>query len=75
MEEIKIEKDVYDFLYYTCFYLNQMIGENMSSLCNANCNDCNFKENCCGCTKTNGSPFGGRCIAAEYIKVGGIQKY
>ena len=28
-----------------------------------------------GCEKTCGSPFGGRCVAAEYIKTGGIRKY
>lgn len=47
----------------------------MKSICNANCNECQFKEGCKGCENTCGSPFGGRCIAAEYIKVGGIMKY
>ena len=43
----------------------------MSSICGANCNECTMKENCKGCAATYGSPFGGRCIAAEYIRVGG----
>ena len=47
----------------------------MSSLCNAECENCFFKEGCRGCEETCGSPFGGKCIAAEYIKVGGIEKY
>ena len=32
-------------------------------------------ENCKGCRETCGSPFGGRCIAAEYIKLGGLEAY
>ena len=28
-----------------------------------------------GCLETCGSPFGGRCIAAEYIKLGGLEAY
>lgn len=43
----------------------------MSTLCGANCNECGFKANCKGCQETCGKPFGGKCIAAEYIKVGG----
>ena len=47
----------------------------MSSICGANCSECNFKSECAGCEKTCGKPFGGRCVAAEYIKVGGIDNY
>ena len=47
----------------------------MSSICGANCKECNFKSECAGCEKTCGKPFGGRCIAAEYIKVGGLDSY
>ena len=47
----------------------------MSSICGANCNECTMKENCKGCAATCGSPFGGRCIAAEYIRVGGREAY
>ena len=47
----------------------------MNSICNADCGACTFKEGCCGCKETCGSPFGGHCIAAEYIKTGGINAY
>lgn len=47
----------------------------MNTLCGADCNACPFKENCKGCAATCGSPFGGKCIAAEYIKVGGMDAY
>ena len=47
----------------------------MSTYCGANCEDCLSKENCRGCRETCGSPFGGRCIAAEYIKFGGLEAY
>ena len=47
----------------------------MSSICGANCKECIFKSECAGCEKTCGKPFGGRCIAAEYIKVGGLDSY
>lgn len=47
----------------------------METYCGANCNECNYKENCKGCEATCASPFGGKCIAAEYIKLGGIDTY
>ncbi len=47
----------------------------MSSLCGASCNECPLKVQCKGCKETCGSPFGGKCIAAEYIKVGGIELF
>lgn len=47
----------------------------MSTICGADCNKCPFGENCCGCEATCGKPFGGTCIAAEYIKTGGKEKY
>ena len=43
----------------------------MNTLCGANCNECGFKANCKGCAETCGRPFGGKCVAAEYIKIGG----
>lgn len=43
----------------------------MCTICGADCSSCNFKENCKGCLSTDGHPFGGNCIAAEYIKTGG----
>lgn len=47
----------------------------MSSLCGADCRECAYHENCRGCSETCGKPFGGRCIAAEYIRAGGMQAY
>ena len=47
----------------------------MNSICGAKCSECNFKSECAGCEKTYGRPFGGRCVAAEYIKVGGTDNY
>ena len=47
----------------------------MGSYCNANCEECTFKESCRGCTQTCGMPFGGRCVAAEYIRAGGKEAY
>ena len=47
----------------------------MSTYCGANCESCPSKENCKGCRETCGSPFGGRCVAAEYIKFGGLEAY
>lgn len=47
----------------------------MNTICGANCEECSFKENCRGCQETGGKPFGGACVAAEYIKLGGKEKY
>ena len=47
----------------------------MSTICGAQCEGCNFKANCHGCTETCGRPFGGACIAAECIKACGKEKY
>ena len=47
----------------------------MSTICGAQCEGCHFKANCHGCTETCGRPFGGPCIAAEYIKACGKEKY
>ncbi len=47
----------------------------MSTYCGATCENCPSKEECGGCMETCGSPFGGRCVAAEYIKVGGMEAY
>ena len=45
------------------------------TICGANCDNCGFKDKCAGCEKTCGSPFGGRCVAAECIKAKGKEKY
>ena len=47
----------------------------MSTICGANCENCGFRANCAGCAATCGHPFGGNCVAAEYIKVGGKEEY
>ena len=44
-------------------------------ICGANCEKCHYKDSCCGCEATHGRPFGGTCIAAEYIKIGGRKNY
>lgn len=45
------------------------------TLCGANCEGCGFKNGCKGCEKTCGRPFGGECVAAEYIKKHGTEDY
>lgn len=45
------------------------------SVCGADCGACHMKEECKGCENTCGSPFGGKCIAATYIKYGGKKAY
>lgn len=47
----------------------------MENYCGANCGECSFKENCKGCMATCGKPFGGSCVAAEYIKFAGKDAY
>ena len=47
----------------------------MKSLCGINCDECQMKNECKGCEATCGHPFGGRCVAAEYIKTGGRAAY
>ncbi|MBQ2444585.1 MAG: DUF3795 domain-containing protein [Clostridia bacterium] len=47
----------------------------MNTICGADCGKCSLKENCKGCAETCGKPFGGTCVAAEYIKAGGKEKY
>lgn len=47
----------------------------MSSLCGADCSKCQMKSRCSGCAETCGKPFGGKCIAAEYIKAFGKEPY
>ncbi len=48
----------------------------MLALCGVDCcSKCNHQEECGGCMKTDGHPFGGRCIAAECIKTGGAKAF
>ena len=45
------------------------------SICGADCAACGFRGSCRGCAATGGRPFGGSCVAAEYIKAGGKDRY
>ena len=45
------------------------------SICGANCTECMMKNTCKGCTETKGCPFGKQCFIAEYINIGGKEKY
>ena len=45
------------------------------TLCGADCAVCEMKEKCKGCAATCGSPFGGRCVAAEYRKTHALEDY
>lgn len=48
----------------------------MLSICGADCcTECGRKDECGGCVKTGGHPFGGKCFAAECIKRGGFEEF
>lgn len=48
----------------------------MESICGVDCcSECPKLNECGGCTKTQGHPFGGRCVAAECVKQGGFDKF
>lgn len=47
----------------------------MQGICGADCTACGRKDTCGGCGTVCGSPRGGRCLAKEYIRVGGQQAY
>lgn len=48
----------------------------MLSICGDECcSKCERREDCGGCVKTDGHPFGGSCIAAEYIKRGDFEAF
>ena len=47
----------------------------MSTYCGADSGRCPHKANCRGCRDTGGSPFGGRCVAAEIVQAGGPEDY
>ncbi len=36
----------------------------MKTLCGLDCSECGLKNECRGCTETNGHPFGGSCMIA-----------
>lgn len=46
------------------------------SICGMDCcEQCQRKEECGGCKKTDGHPFSGVCVAAECIKKGGFEAF
>ena len=45
------------------------------TICGADCSACSLREGCAGCRATCGRPFGGPCVAAEYIRAGGQEAY
>lgn len=48
----------------------------MLSICRSDCCDrCSRKEECGGCVKTQGRPFGGVCVAAGWIREKGWEGY
>lgn len=48
----------------------------MKSICGLDCCEkCSRLKECGGCRKTGGHPFGGTCMAAEYIKRGGHEEF
>ena len=49
----------------------------MESLCGADCANCGYgkNNNCKGCIKTDGCPFGRQCFIAKYILTGGKENY
>ncbi len=48
----------------------------MISICGEDCcKECSRKQDCGGCTETDGHPFGGICIAAKHIKQSGFEEF
>ena len=45
------------------------------TICGASCEGCRNIDRCPGCEATGGRPFGGACVAAKYIKAGGLEQY
>ncbi len=43
----------------------------MTTICGADCSQCDFQGKCRGCVQTDGRPFGGDCVAAECYRKGG----
>lgn len=42
----------------------------MKSICGIDCDKCEWKPTCNGCTETEGKPFGGTCMLAACVKNG-----
>ena len=48
----------------------------MSSLCATDCCEkCSRRNECGGCERSQGQPFGGSCVAAEWVKQGGYEHF
>lgn len=48
----------------------------MLSICGVDCCEkCHRKEACGGCAQTGGHPFGGRCVAAEWMQMCGVDGF
>ena len=47
----------------------------MPAICGADCKACPYGNDCPGCEATCGKPFGGTCVAAAYIRTGGMKAY
>lgn len=47
------------------------------SICGADCSSCGYgkENNCKGCAKSNGCPFGEQCFVASYINMNGIDSF
>ena len=49
----------------------------MESICGAACDNCEYgkNNNCKGCSKTKGCPFGRQCFIAKYILTSGKENF
>lgn len=49
----------------------------MKGICGANCEECAYYKDkkCEGCEATKGCPFGKKCFIANYISIGGKEKF
>ena len=48
----------------------------MKSICGSECcSECPRQKECGGCTKVNGHPFGGQCVAAMCVQRGGFETF
>ena len=45
----------------------------MKTLCGLDCSECGLRNDCGGCTETNGHPFGGSCMIAVCCEGKGCQ--
>ncbi len=49
----------------------------MEGICGANCDECDLlnSNKCKGCKKNKGCPFGKKCFIANYIDIGGKERF